>query len=79
MGNTLGLTLLFVVVTLGLGHLAVRAARNEFLAATAVVAAIGASMMPVAPIGAALLLLAAVAATKMATPPVPDTVPADWS
>lgn len=79
MGNALGLTLLVVVVTLGLGHLAVHASRQEFLVATAVVAAVGASMILVAPVAAGLLLLSAVGATKLATPPVPDTVPGDWN
>lgn len=79
MENALGLTLLVVVVMLGLGHLAVHAPRQEFLVATAVVAAVGASMVVVAPVAAGLVLLASVGATKLATPAVPDTVPVEWS
>ncbi len=78
MTNALGLTLLVAVVTLGLANLAVHGARREFVVATAVVAAVGVSITLVAPVGAALLLLAAATANKLATPPVPDTVPADW-
>lgn len=79
MENALGLTLLVVVVMLGLGHLAVQAPRQEFLVATAVVAAVGASMALAAPVAGGLVLLAAAGATKLAAPAVPDTVPADWS
>jgi hypothetical protein len=79
MTNALGLTLLVAVVTFGLAHLAVHAARQEFVVATAVVAALGVSIALVAPFGAALLLLSAATATRLTTPPVPDTVPADWS
>lgn len=78
MADALGLTLLVAVVTLGLAHLAVHASRHEFAVATAVVAALGVSIALVAPFGGALLLLAAVTATRLTTPPVPDTVPADW-
>lgn len=79
MTNALGLTLLVAVATLGLAHLAVHAARHEFVVATAVVAALGLSIAVTAPFGGALLLLAAATAGKLCAPPVPDTVPADWS
>lgn len=78
MANALGLTLLVAVVTVGLTHLAVHATRQECLVATAVVAALGVSLAPVAPVGAVLLLSAATTAVQLAPPPVPDTVPADW-
>lgn len=78
MTNPLGLTILVAVVTLGLAHLAVHADLREFAAATAVVSAVGISITMVAPVAGVLLLLASAMATRLITPAVPDTVPADW-
>jgi len=78
MADTLGMTLLLAVVSLGLAHLAVRAHRTEFVVATAVVAAVGVSMVFTNPFGGSLLLLSAVGAAKLTMPAVPDGVPNDW-